>query len=279
MSKVSIIMPCYNQADFLAEAVGSAANQTFQDVEIIIIDDGSPDNTSNVAKDLIKMHPDKNIRLITQTNTGLPGARNRGFAEASADYVVPLDADDILMPQYVEMLLHALTAEPGAALAYSWTEKFGTESGVDRHGPLDRKTLLKHTGPSATAMIRKGAWEKAGGYKPVMDKGFEDWEFLMSLYEAGYYGVCVPEVLFMYRKKTISRDVEVFANHSLKMQRNIKLLHPALFEPLWYKIHPALARAVIRIKSRTRDPLSHFLYVRLPLFHRIFRKTKYSIIR
>ena len=99
MSRVSIIIPCYNYADYLTETVKSCVRQTLDDLEIIIINDGSPDNTEAVALDLISQFPERDIQLINQENQRLSASRNNAIRQCTGQYVLPLDADDLFEPE------------------------------------------------------------------------------------------------------------------------------------------------------------------------------------
>src|SRR5689334_1514338 len=105
--RVSVVVPCWNQACFLPEAVGSVLEQTFRDFEIVIVDDGSPDDTADVAARLIAQNPDAQIRLVRRENGGLPAARNTGVAAARGELVLPLDADDRIAPGFLESAVAA----------------------------------------------------------------------------------------------------------------------------------------------------------------------------
>jgi glycosyltransferase involved in cell wall biosynthesis len=276
MPKVSVIIPCYNHARYLPDAVGSVLAQTYGDFEIIIVNDGSTDDTKEVAMRLMAEHPERKIRLIEQKNSGLPTARNNGILAADGEYIIPLDADDMLKPGYMERTAAALESHPEAGLAYTWSETTGMQSGVMKHGEFTFTNLIVRDGPPCTALIRKSAWEKVGGYSPLMSKGGEDWEFGCSLFEAGYTGVVVPEVLFDYRKHGRSMIDEMVSMHALPMSRNLKLLHPRMFEPLFARMCPGLARAVIWIKYFTRDRVARFVYLRMPGLHAKLRRAKYG---
>jgi glycosyltransferase involved in cell wall biosynthesis len=109
---VTVVIPCYNQARFLGEAIESVLSQSYHHFEIIVVDDGSTDETSEVAS----RYGEEGVRLIRQENRGLAGARNRGLGEAKGEYVVFLDADDKLLPGALEAGLRCFEAHPGCAL-------------------------------------------------------------------------------------------------------------------------------------------------------------------
>src|SRR5690242_15286562 len=99
---VSIVIPCYNYARFLPDAVGSVLAQTFPNWELIVVDDGSTDATSTTARQLMARHPDRRMRVFQQPNAGPAAARNTGAERASGEYLLFLDADDMLAPTLLE---------------------------------------------------------------------------------------------------------------------------------------------------------------------------------
>lgn len=198
---VSVVIPCYKQAAFLPEAVGSVLEQTFKDWEIIIVNDGSPDNTSDVARELIAKHPGKRIRLVEKPNGGLSSARNAGFRAALGKYVLPLDADDKIKPTLLEKLTAILDAQPKVGFAYTHIQHFGdinTEWPLPDFNPV---TLIsKENIVICCSLCRKTMWEQVGGYNENMREGYEDWDFWIGAVEKGWTGHCHHEALFLYRK-------------------------------------------------------------------------------
>ena len=120
---VSVVIPCYNQAHFLGEAIESVLAQTYPHLEIIVVDDGSPDNTEEVATRY------SGVRYVQQANQGLAAARNTGLRHSTGAYLVFLDADDRLLPQAVEVGLQQLQAHPECAFTFGkWRQIAGDGS-------------------------------------------------------------------------------------------------------------------------------------------------------
>src|ERR671916_3003782 len=109
--KVSVVIPCYNQAHFLGEAIESVLSQTYEEFELIVVDDGSKDDTEELASSYAA--EDARVRLIRQQNRGLAGARNRGLSESSGEYVVFLDSDDRLLEEALAVGVGELQAHSG----------------------------------------------------------------------------------------------------------------------------------------------------------------------
>ena len=192
--KVSVILPCCNAHRFLGQAIGSARAQTFRDFEIVVVDDGSTDpETISYLNNL-----DGDVRVVRQKNRGLPGARNTGFREARGTYVVPLDCDDWLEPEFIEKALAALESAPDATFAFSHIKLEDQASGVLHKNYNFFEQLFLNQLPYCM-LISRSAWVETGGYDETMCRGYEDWEFTIRLGGQGRLGVAVPEPLFHYR--------------------------------------------------------------------------------
>jgi glycosyltransferase involved in cell wall biosynthesis len=126
--KVSVVVPCYNQARFLGEAIQSVLSQGYTDFEIIVVDDGSKDGTEEVASGYAKEN--SRVRLIRQENRGLAAARNRGLAEAHGEYVVFLDSDDRLVGEALEVGVRELEAHPGCAFVSGICRKITADGSI-----------------------------------------------------------------------------------------------------------------------------------------------------
>jgi glycosyltransferase involved in cell wall biosynthesis/tetratricopeptide (TPR) repeat protein len=226
---ISVVIPCYKQAHFLPEAVESVLAQTFVDFEIIIVNDGSPDNTGEVARGIIEKNPDRRIRLVEKANGGLPSARNAGFKAALGKYVLPLDADDQIKPTMLEKLKPILDQNPKLGFAYSHIQHFGD---IDTEWPLpdfDANYLItKDNMVICCALVRKSAWEQVGGYNEIMRDGYEDWDFWIGCVEHGWTGQCHHEPLFLYRKHGHSMITDANAKRERIIAR-IVLNHPKLY--------------------------------------------------
>jgi glycosyltransferase involved in cell wall biosynthesis len=276
MPRVSVIIPCYNYARFLQDAVGSVLRQTFQDFEIIIVNDGSPDNTAEVAEDIVRNNPGHEIRLVNQVNMGVSAARNAGISAARGEYILPLDADDMLMPDFLDKLVPYLENNPDLDLVYSWSKSCGIRDDIEETYDFTCVNLIRNMGPSCSALFRKSAWAKAGGYNPVMRDGYEDWDFSCRLYEDGGRGEVVKQPLLLYRKHGISRNIRA-EKFAVSLVRDLKLLHPRMFEPGLCRINISLAKAVIWIKYFSRDRVMRWVYVNMPGLHKVLSRFKYDV--
>src|SRR5271163_2871019 len=223
---VSIVIPAYNPASYLLEAIASASAQTHAHTEIILVNDGSNQPESfailEQAARLVGTY-------IEQPNRGLGAARNTGFRAARGEYVVPLDADDLLDPAYVAECLAALQ-DSDAAFAYTDFQVFGTQTFQERLGEYNLYRLLDRNNLTYAALIRKRDWEDSGGYDESLKcLGYEDWEFWLRLGAHSRFGRYIPKSLFRYRKHGTSLYDFAKERHP-QFVAYIQGLHPELYE-------------------------------------------------
>ncbi|MEM0575267.1 glycosyltransferase family 2 protein [Flavobacterium polysaccharolyticum] len=200
--KVSIVVPCYNQAEYLAEALQSVLDQTYENWECIIVNDGSPDNTKEVAQKWVKK--DSRFIYLYKENGGLSSARNAGIAVAEGEFILPLDADDRIGMEYTFLAIKAFQKETDLELVYCKAEKFGEELGSWDLPDFSLFELARQNMIFCTALYRKQEWERVGGYDINMQKGWEDWEFWIAVLKNGGKVKRLDEVCFYYRIKKIS---------------------------------------------------------------------------
>jgi len=197
--RVSVVIPCYNLGRWLDEAVSSVLAQTFQDFEILIVDDGS---TDAVTRDLLDGYARPKTRVFRIAHGGLAAARNHGIEHARGRYLCALDADDTLEPAFLEKLVHTLDADPSLTFGSCWLRTFGDESWDWTPERCDLPTLLWEDTVLTAALVRRAAVEAVGGYDTAMpEQGDEDWDLWLTLVERGYRGVILPEILFEYRRR------------------------------------------------------------------------------
>jgi glycosyltransferase involved in cell wall biosynthesis len=194
MPRVSVIVPCHNGGRFLDGLLASLDAQTFRDFETVIVDDGS---TEVATREKLRVL-DPAIRVVHQENRYLPGARNRGFLEARAALVLPLDCDDTLEPSYLAETVPILeNAPPDVGFVFTHVRLTDTLAGVlPRH--LNRFDQLFLNLLPYCMLIRRSAWQAVGGYDETMRGGMEDWEFNIRLSRSGLRGIEVATPLFVY---------------------------------------------------------------------------------
>ena len=221
---VSVVIPCYNYGRFLNEAIESVLLQTFQDFEIIVVDDGSTDSdTIDVLRALNK----PKTRIIRQDNQGISKTRNNGISEAKGKYICCLDADDIILPTYLEKCVFILETKQ-LDVCYSWVKVFGNESFIWECGTFLIGDLIKVNTVPTTAVFRKSVWDKVGGYSSEMNQGYEDWEFWIRVAKTGAQGHTIREPLMLYRKHGISITTQTDLIHN-ELCEKIKIIHMDLY--------------------------------------------------
>lgn len=213
MPKVSVIMPAYNQAEYIADALDSLLNQTYSNFEVAIVDDGSKDNVAEIAKRYEEK--DNRIKFYHTENHGVSAARNFAVANTTGELIIPLDADDIFRPEYLELCVRQFVENPLTRVAYCEWEYFGTETHAPKLHYEGYKRLFVHNTIFCSGMYWRKDFERVGGYDESMMLGFEDWEFWMRLLDENAVVYQIPRKLFRYRIKKSSRNVSANSEENL----------------------------------------------------------------
>lgn len=226
---ISVIIPLYNQGQYLGEAVQSVVFQDFEDWEIIIVNDGSTDDSVEAALKIIARFPDKRISLINQRNQGLASARNSGIRASQGKYILPLDADDRIDASYMRRTLTALQNSPEAGIAYTDVTFFEALEGTQSSGTLSIDLIKENNQLAYCALYRRAVWEQVGGYNLNLPFGYEDWDFWISCAASGIQAVSIPEPLFYYREKKQSMVFDA-RRHDMVLRAQIALNHPDVYD-------------------------------------------------
>ena len=217
---LSIVISSYNQAEYLPDAIESALIQNkIQPVEVIVVDDGSMDNSLNIARGYLSF--DVPLKVISQVNKGLASARNTGIMNAKGDWILPLDADDILKDNYVKRILDELVflesvqyreVVPDIIAPSFKCFGIGNEEIILMPNPTleDFRTGNRIGYCSA---IRKSVLLECGGYDPAMIWGYEDMMLWCDLLSRGKKIATIPEVLWLYRTKPESMWTKAKEHH------------------------------------------------------------------
>ncbi len=201
-TKISIIIPCYNQAQYLDECLQSVLDQTFPDWECIIVNDGSNDNTEQVSKNWV--NKDSRFKYYHQENAGLSATRNKGIQNAIGEFILPLDADDKISSEYCKLAMIEFEKDKDLKVVYCQAEKFGEEIGewILESFSINRLAIINLI--FCSAIFRKKDWQKVGGYDIKMIYGLEDWEFWIAILKNGGEVKRLTDVGFYYRIKQVS---------------------------------------------------------------------------
>jgi glycosyltransferase involved in cell wall biosynthesis len=197
---VSIVIPFYNQLEYVRDAIDSAKDQTYEDIEIVIVDDGSTQDLTPVRQSYQK--DAAWIAFLKQSNKGLSAARNAGIEFARGEWILPLDADDKISPEYISKSI-AYAQQKNVDIVSTYLRTFGRVDVV--HRPEESKSSYEHfldrNRINCCSMFKRSMWQALGGYDENMRIGFEDWDFWIRATQAGYKVGIVPEELFFYRKR------------------------------------------------------------------------------
>lgn len=223
MPEISIVIPAYNAEKTILKTIKSVLEQTFQDFEIIVINDGSKDKTVEITESI----QDKRINIFSYENRGLPTARNRGISRSNGEFIAFLDADDLWTKDKLEMQLTTLKQNPKAGLAYSWTCFMDVDQKGEAisflpspeyafAGNVYQQLLIGdfiHSG--SNTLIRCQAIQAAGEFEPTL-KSCEDWDYWLRI-AARFNFVVVPKYQILYRRTpgAMSSKVEVMKEASL----------------------------------------------------------------
>ena len=229
---VSVIVPCYNCAQYLSEALDSVYMQTLSDWECIIIDDGSTDNTKQIV--LSYTQKDSRFKYIYQTNKGVSSARNAGIRNSVSKYILPLDADDKIATEYLKEATNILAKEPGIKLVYAKGEYFGKVKREMNEQPFSIRKLLIENIIFCSAVFKREDFNKTTGYSEDMVEGLEDWEFWVSFLNESDRVFQISHVRFYYRIRDNSRNPLNGSEVQRKLRRQIYEKHKELYDKYFY---------------------------------------------
>lgn len=200
---VTVVIPCFNHGQFVAHAVDSALRQLGAAVQVVVVNDGSTDDTTARACDAAATDP--RVHVIHQENAGLPAARNTGAKLASkygSEFLVFLDADDWIEPSFVQELAKAIRADTAAEVSHAYCQERLVEMGrgIWQVPAWDPKLLLVTNLHPVTALVRRKHFEAVGGFDETLRSGYEDWDLWLRFSACGWRGVRVREPLFVWRR-------------------------------------------------------------------------------
>ena len=220
---VSVILPCFNAHALLPQALASLAAQTYRDFDITIVDDGSDDPATRAYLD--SLPPE--INIVRQANQGLPAARNAGFRHATGRFVLPLDCDDQIAPEFLARAVAAV-ADSDQAFAFSHIRMVGEQSGdLVKHFNAFEQLFFNQL--PYCLLIPRALWQRVGGYDESMRGGYEDWEFNIRLAAAGAIGHEVAAPLFIYTVSAGGMLAAVSRRRHADLWRAIRAKHRGLY--------------------------------------------------
>lgn len=194
---VSIIVPAYNAAKYIEETINSALQSSYSPIEIIIVNDGSIDNTREEVLTLREKHPET-IKYIEQSNSGVAVARNIAIQCANGKYILPLDADDLIDKDYIKKAVEVLENSPEVKVVYGGAKYFGAKKGVWKLPKFSLSLLARRNIIYVSGIYRKEDFLKTDGYCAEIE-GMEDWDFWISMLKTGGKVFFIPDTCFYYR--------------------------------------------------------------------------------
>jgi glycosyltransferase involved in cell wall biosynthesis len=249
---ISVIIPCYNQGEYLRDALKSVEHQYFSEWECIIVNDGSSDCTEKIAKEYV--NKDRRFSYIYQENAGLSKARNIGIHKAIGEFILPLDADDCISPQYIKLAIKAFDKDPLIKVVYCKAEKFGVEQGLWELLPFSLSNLKLKNMIFCSAIFRKDDWKRVNGYDENLKQGWEDWEFWIAILKNGGKVKQLNSIGFYYRTKPKS----MIKNMDIEIQDNvfsyINIKHLDFFEKKFDSFKSSSEQIMdVKIKNKTEN--------------------------
>ncbi|MDX5593397.1 glycosyltransferase family A protein [Pseudovibrio sp. SPO723] len=231
---VSVVIPVFNGEQYIASTIQSVLDQAYEHVEIVVVDDCSEDRSFKAASEAME---DLDVSVVKKldVNSGVCIARNHAIELASGQFIVPLDADDVLHPSFIQKGIDVFRKRGSEVdVVYSKTQFMGArcdEFVLPDYCPniMRRRNLVPVTG-----MFRKSDWQRYGGYNENMKYGLEDWDFWLNFVEDEKTFHRIPEKLFFYRqheRKQGSRNADLAENarRLTLMHVQIKRNHPKLY--------------------------------------------------
>lgn len=260
---VSVVIPAYNAESFIKHTLASVLQQGYQNIEVLVVDDGSQDSTADIVNSFAKS--DSRVILLSQPNSGPSSARNLGIHRSKGEFIAFIDADDIYYPLSLEKLTHAmLKTDDSVALVYAWTAH------IDDAGSLTSgfncsllegdvyKALLNTNfiGNGSAVLVRRCCIDKVGSYDCEMLPGCEDWDFYLRLAEHYQFKV-VPEFLIGYRKlaTSISRSCVNMENSYEQFLENAQRQNPDISTEF---IHTSQSWYFLYLNSQSRSSRRYY---------------------
>jgi len=246
--KVTVVVTCFNLGRYLEEAVDSVFAQTFQDFEVIIVDDGSTDPNT---QDLLARWNRPRTEVVRTENRGLPSARNAGIRRARGDYICALDADDRLDPQWLKQSVSILERDRATTFVSHWFRTFGEEEWEWTPQRCDLVALLDRNTINGAALVRRQALLETGLFDEEMREGCEDWDLWINLVERGHRGVILPRFLFHYRRRSDSMSWGMSERH-LKLFRRLIEKHEASYRTHLLELFQRRELAICDLRRQTQ---------------------------
>lgn len=264
---VSIIIPCYNSEKYISETLSCILSQTYKKIEVIIIDDGSTDNSVEQITNYISTL--SNFKLITQNNFGVSAARKNAIKYAIGKYIVCLDSDDLIAENYIEKCVNFLEENRDFSIVYSKARFFDKVNKSWELPKFDLKSFLMENCIFVTAMFRKEDYLKVDGFDPNL-KMLEDWDMFISIIKNGGKVYRIDEELFFYRQRKNSSSI---MNNSTEELLSDSMLYIYNKHYSFYKENQLYLQNFFNARIKQNSKRNSFF---IKLFYRLFNYKKYK---
>ena len=194
-SLVSVIMPIHNYGNMFQKSLESVFNSTYKNIELVIVNDGSENQYVIDKLESLSTHP--NIKIINQKNGGPSKARNNGIKNSNGDYILPLDSDDMIDPNYIQTCVNVIRKNKNISPVYCDTNHIGQMSGIENRPEWSKERLIKGPFIVNCSMFSRESFDKCGGYDEQM-MGWEDYDLWVRMMNEGFVGKRIPKPLFTY---------------------------------------------------------------------------------
>jgi len=257
---VTIVIPCFNHGRFVRQAVDSALAQRGAEVSVVVVQDGSTDGETPAACDACS---GERVLVIHQENRGLPAARNRGALVADSEYLVFLDADDWLEPEFVSKLAAAMDRDPDQeTISHAYCQERLVErgTGIWKVPDWDPVLMMITNLHPVTTLVRRDRFQAVGGFDESMRFGYEDWDLWLKFVERGWRGVRVAEPLFTWRRHSQTTMImNVIKDHEA-LYAGIRARHAELYsrhaEDLIVRSNTLMSRCEMNWLDEAGEPIN-----------------------
>ena len=274
---ISIIVPCYNQAEYLPDTLQSVFDQKYRDWECIVVNDGSSDSSEEIALQWTRR--DNRFKYFHKENSGVADTRNYGIKQATGDYILPLDADDLIDVNLLSEAMHVFSDKPETKLVYCNVVLFGAKKEKVKSTDYNFLNMLVENQIPCTAFIRRSDFLKTDGYNLNMADGLEDWDFWLSFLNSDDKVVKLDGYYLHYRIKNISRSalIDNEKNEKLLLQifKNHASLYLKYFNPIRDHINADYyKKRTDKLTNSVRYKIGSVLYYPFELIEKIINKTR-----
>lgn len=263
---LSVIIPSYNYAKFLTESVESVIRQPYPFVEIIVVDDESPDNTKEVFDSLKAKYPNTSLQYFRKKNGGPSDSRNYGIQQSKGSWILPLDADDILASTYIPKAISQIKQFPATNIVTCDLQEFGDRSGHWSPDDYEPGKLFSHNCFIYSSLYSRELYDAVGGYYTGLPFGVEDWCFWLACSIQEIKCRRIRERLLLYRTHGSGLYSEI-QKHWSAAHAFGKTLFPHIYEPKFIITeHEFIRQLPVEYIDKIQKKIDRFPELNMPYF-------------